>query len=210
MITNILTTLIVLSLIFSGCSKKDETKDQSQSSSQKIEETSQNKSEKETQPEVTVTRTDTADDSQENSIILTTIDDKKIKLLGTQNGITFQGYEDKVVILDFFATWCPPCKASLPHLVDLQKKYNEKVQFLGILMEENKDMQEIRAFAKKYNINFPVTNSPENFSLSSALGGVRSLPTTVIYDKEGNYFKHYLGAIPVEMLDAEIKKVLNK
>ena len=78
------------------------------------------------------------------------------------------------------------------------------------LMEEDKDNQEVIDFSKEHQINFPVLNSKENFLLSQALGGIRSLPTLVMYDKTGNYFIHYTGAAPEEMIESDIKKALAK
>jgi len=79
-----------------------------------------------------------------------------------------------------------------------------------VLMEENKDNLELDDFIKEFKINYPVLNSKENFFLSQALGGIRSLPTIVIYDKNGAYFTHYLGAAPEEMLESAIEKALKK
>jgi hypothetical protein len=77
-------------------------------------------------------------------------------------------------------------------------------------MEENKDDLEIQKFEKEMGINFPVANSPANFALSQALGGIRSLPTMVMYDTKGDYFTHYVGAAPQEMIEADIQRAINK
>jgi len=143
-------------------------------------------------------------------LTLTDTTGKTYRLEATENGIKFEGLKDQVVLLDFFATWCPPCRAEMPHLVNLQNKYAGKIQILSILMEEDKDNSEVISFAKEYNLNFPILNSKENFLLSQALGGIRSLPTLVMYDKEGNYFQHFVGAAPEEMIEADIKKALAK
>ena len=75
-------------------------------------------------------------------------------------------------------------------------------------MEDNKEDITIQKFEKLMQINYPIANSPENFLLSDALGGIKSLPTTVMYDKRGNYFTHYVGAVPQEMIEADIQRAL--
>jgi len=193
MITKLLISLLTLGLFLTACDKKE----------------SHNVTEKHTQTVTSTTKEKTAT-SQENILTLTATDGKKFALAAKESGIDFKGLEGKIVVLDFFATWCPPCRAEMPHLVNLQKKYNGKIQILSVLMEEEKPNEEAIRFAKDHNLNFPVLNSKENFLLSQALGGIRSLPTLVIYDKAGNYFQHYVGAAPEEMIEADIKKALAK
>ncbi len=188
MITKLLISLLTIALFFTACEKKEET-------STKVN----TKTEKQSEQKTTA-----------NILTLTDTEGKTYKLKATENGITFEGLENQVVLLDFFATWCPPCRAEMPHLVNLQKKYNGKVQILSVLMEEDKDNQDVISFAKEYALNFPILNSKENFLLSQALGGIRSLPTLVMYDKNGNYFQHYVGAAPEEMIESDIKKALAK
>jgi thiol-disulfide isomerase/thioredoxin len=188
MITKLTVTLILLTLLATGCEKK---------------ETPPTKNETKINKEAPAK-------TAANILTLTATDGKTFKLEATENGIKFDGLENQVVLLDFFATWCPPCRAEMPHLVNLQNKYNGKIQILSVLMEEDKDNAEAIAFGEEYHLNFPILNSKENFFLSQALGGIRSLPTLVMYDKSGNYFTHYTGAAPEEMIEADIKKALAK
>jgi thiol-disulfide isomerase/thioredoxin len=188
MITKFIPIILVSILLLSGCGKKDENntdKESRATTAQKQEEVS-------------------------NIINLKTTDDKVIKLTALSNGISFDDYKGKIVLLDFFATWCPPCRAEIPHLVDIQNTFKDHVQIIGILMEESKTNEEIETFRQTQNMNFPVTNSKENFILSNALGGIKSLPTMVMYDKNGEYFTHYVGAAPQEMIEADIQKALTK
>ncbi len=145
-----------------------------------------------------------------NIINLKTTDHQVIKLTALENGIEFEKYRGKIVLLSFFATWCPPCRTEIPHLNAIQKIYKDDLQIIAILMEESKSNAEITAFIQDYQMGYPVTNSPENFLLSDALGGIRSLPTLVIYDRHGEYSTHFVGAAPQEMIEAEIKKAMAK
>ncbi len=191
--TLIAAIFLFMTLIFGGCNKKSEEK----ASAEAVQHEE---------------RTDAAQQEAEgpSTITLHTTGGEDILLTATPKGIIFGGYEGKVVLLDFFATWCPPCRAELPHLADIQNAYKGKVQIIGILMEENKEDLEIQKFEKEMGINFPVANSPANFALSDALGGIRSLPTMVMYDTKGDYFTHYVGAAPQEMIEADIQRALNK
>ncbi|RUM65830.1 MAG: TlpA family protein disulfide reductase [Sulfurospirillum sp.] len=187
-------SLLGFLLLFGGCERKKE---------QQQNETRSSVSQKSAQSEA-------KEKEAPSTITLHTTNGEEILLTATPKGIIFKGYEGKIVILDFFATWCPPCRAEIPHLNDIQNAYKGKVQIIGILMEENKDDLEIQQFEENMGINYPVANSPANFALADALGGIRSLPTMVMYDKNGDYFTHYVGAVPQEMIEADIQRALTK
>jgi len=150
----------------------------------------------------------TKEASKNEPLTLKSLDGKEIVVTPTEKGFTFSGYENKVVLVNFFATWCPPCKAEIPHLNNLQEKYKENFVIISVLLEENKSNEEIASFMKYHAINYIVTNSPENFKFAQNVGGVKNIPLMFLYDKSGNYSTHYVGAIPEEMIDADIKKVL--
>ena len=148
------------------------------------------------------------DEVKNEKITLKDINGKEIIVTPIEKGFTFSGYENKVVLVNFFATWCPPCKAEIPHLNNLQEKYKDKFVIISVLLEENKSNEEIANFAKYNNANFIITNSPDNFKFAQSVGGVKNIPLMFLYDKNGKYSTHYVGAIPEEMIDADIKKVL--
>ncbi|WP_333803787.1 TlpA family protein disulfide reductase [Sulfurospirillum sp.] len=141
-------------------------------------------------------------------IVLQDISGKEIVVTSLEKGFSFAGYENKIILVNFFTTWCPPCKAEIPHLVSLQEKYKENFVIISVLLEENKSNEEINSFMKYNNINYVITNSLENFKLAQSAGGVKNIPLMFLYDKNGKYSTHYVGAIPEEMIDADIKKVL--
>lgn len=141
-------------------------------------------------------------------VILKSVDGQEIIATPTPKGFTFSGYENKVVLINFFATWCPPCKAEIPHLNNLQEKYKDNFVIISVLLEENKSNEEVASFMKYNAINYIITNGAENFKFAQSVGGVKNIPLMFLYDKTGNYSTHYVGAIPEEMLDADIKKVL--
>ncbi|MBL0702956.1 MAG: TlpA family protein disulfide reductase [Sulfurospirillum sp.] len=143
-----------------------------------------------------------------NSIVLKDIFGKEIRVKSLENGFIFQGYEEKIVLINFFTTWCPPCRAEIPHLNNLQKKYKDDLKIISVLLEKNKSNEDIINFINKNDIEFTITNSKDNYKLAKEVGGVRSIPLMLIYDRDGKYSQHYTGAVPEEMIDVDIKRIL--
>lgn len=127
-----------------------------------------------------------------------------------KEGLRFEGLEDKVVLVDFFATWCPPCKATVPHLINLQNRYKEDFEILGVLVNDEKSNAELQEYTDENGINYTIYNSDENYRFADALGGIKSIPFMILYDTNGNYFTHYIGAVPEEMIASDIEKALEK
>jgi len=148
------------------------------------------------------------EETKREKIVLQDVSGKEIVVTSRDKGFSFAGFENKVVLVNFFTTWCPPCKAEIPHLNNLQEKYKDNFVIISVLLEENKSNEEISNFIKYNNINYIITNSIENFKLAQSAGGVKNIPLMFLYDKNGKYSTHYVGAIPEEMIDADIKKVL--
>jgi len=89
----------------------------------------------------------------------------------------------RVVLLDIWATWCPPCRAEIPRLIDLQKKFNGKdVLIVGVSVDQKKS--DVVDFAKKQRINYTVAHDSGGDKVGRPYG-VRSIPTTYIIDKKG-------------------------
>ena len=141
---------------------------------------------------------------------LTTTNDKEIVIKVTKEAWIFENYKGKAILLNFFATWCPPCKAEIPHLNDLQKKYGDDFQVISVLVERDKPNSYVNQFIKKFKINYPLTNSNVNFQLADAVGGVSSIPAMFLFNKEGVVVQNYVGAVASEILESDIKKTLGK
>lgn len=144
------------------------------------------------------------------NIELTGVDGKKLNMINTGSGFKFQEIENKTVLVVFFATWCPPCKAEIPHLVSLQEKYKNDFAVVAVLVEENKPNAEMANFIEENHINYFVANSPANFEAAEAVGGVKGIPAMFMYDKNGVKTAHYAGATPEEIIEQDIKKSLGK
>ena len=146
---------------------------------------------------------------------LENIDGSKIKIIAKEDGIEFKDINSSVVMIDFFATWCPPCKAEIPHLVNLQDKYKKRFKIVGILLEKNKNLGDLKRFLDEYKINYFVSKSADNFELAkivyAAVQAPRDMPIPLmVMFKNGKYVTHYLGAVPEEMIETDIKKALGE
>ncbi len=176
--------LSILSILFfTGCDSKNENKDKTEVKEEK---------------------------SNQKAIILKTTDNIKLNVSIEDNKIIFKDYPNKIVLVNFFATWCPPCKAEIPNLINLQNTFKNDFVVISVLLEQNKDNIELAQFIKNYNINYQVTNSKGNFLLSDAMGGITSIPTMFMLDKNSEIFQKYVGIVPVEMMETDIKKLLGK
>ncbi|HDL65102.1 MAG TPA: TlpA family protein disulfide reductase [Proteobacteria bacterium] len=121
--------------------------------------------------------------------------------------IKLSDYRGKVIILDFWATWCPPCRKEIPDFVELQKEYGDKgLIILGISLDQN-PKQALPAFIKKYKVNYPILLT--DGKVDKSYGGVTGIPTTFIIDRKGEIYKHYVGFRPKHVFATDIKALLN-
>lgn len=109
-------------------------------------------------------------------------------------------YRGKVVLLNFWATWCGPCRVEMPYFVDWQKQYGPaRFQVIGMSMDDASP--EVVAFLAKTKLNYPVVMGDE--AIGAAYGGVLGLPVTFLIDRKGNIRARYQGAIdPVQVKKA--------
>jgi cytochrome c biogenesis protein CcmG/thiol:disulfide interchange protein DsbE len=115
-------------------------------------------------------------------------------------------FAGKVVILDFWATWCPPCRAEIPGFIELQEKYGKKgLQIVGVSLDEG-GPQAVAAFVRKTGMNYPVVMGDE--SVVNAFGGVRALPTTFVIDRAGKIAVRHEGYASKDALEQILKKLL--
>jgi len=115
--------------------------------------------------------------------------DFTLKTLDGQE-MTLSKLKGKVVLLDFWATWCAPCREAIPHLINLQKTYQAKgVEVIGMSVDRG-DVETVRRFVKSMDIPYPIMLTPEEVSRNY---GVTALPTTILIDKEGKIRQKLLG-----------------
>ncbi|MDX4027846.1 TlpA family protein disulfide reductase [Aliarcobacter skirrowii] len=141
---------------------------------------------------------------------LKTTDNSTINITLKDNKILLENSDNKIVLLNFFTTWCPACKAQFSNLVKLQDIFQNDIIIVGVLLEDLKSDEELLQFITKYDINHPITNSSNGIELAKELGGIKAIPKLFILDKEGNIFETITGISPTEMLDIKIKKLLER
>ncbi len=141
-------------------------------------------------------------------------ENETVKAILHHKGISFE-VKEPVVMVNFFATWCPPCKAEIPHLINLQNRYRNRFKIIAILVEENVPNRVIERFKKNYGINYFVSNSAKNMKIASFAADMLhqpqnfSIPMMILLVK-GKYFRHYIGMVPEEMLESDIKEALKE
>ena len=139
---------------------------------------------------------------------LKTNNQKILEVTKIGNQMIFKGYENKIVLLNFFATWCAPCKREIPHLNILRKKYNKDFEIIAVLLEQSKSQKDLDEFISYYQITYPVTNRYDNIRLAQSIGGIKTIPTMFMYAKDGSLIQKFTGVIPQEMLEDYIKNAL--
>jgi len=120
--------------------------------------------------------------------------------------VSMSDYLGKVVLVDFWATWCPPCQEMIPVLSDLHKAYSGKgLVILGISLD-NEGLGKLGTFVHEKMIPYKVVMGDRR--ISNAFGGVSSIPTLYIVDREGRLVRKLTGAHSYGELEEQVKKYL--
>jgi cytochrome c biogenesis protein CcmG/thiol:disulfide interchange protein DsbE len=120
--------------------------------------------------------------------------------------VAMKDLANKVVVVDFWATWCPPCREEIPHLNKLYAELKGKgFEIVGISMDhEGTDV--VKEFARELRIEYPIVMGDEEDA--EAFGGIMGLPTTFIIDRSGNIVKKYVGLPPAGDMEQLIKELV--
>jgi len=114
-------------------------------------------------------------------------------------------FDGKVVIVNFWATWCPPCKEEIPGFIELQKKYSDKgLAVIGVSLDEQGPPL-VKQFTTKFGVNYPVVIG--NWKLLHDFGGT-AIPTTIIIDRSSNVVGKHVGFASQETFEREIVPLL--
>ncbi len=141
-------------------------------------------------------QSDTVEQEYENDFTLQNLEGDQVSL---------SDYEGKLVVLNFWATWCPPCREEIPDFIEVYSNYRDRgVQFLGV---SNEDQDTLSSFVQEYGINYPILIDG---SVDTIMGqwGIRALPTTFILDHNGEVLSSHVGLLTKQQLENELDKWL--
>jgi thiol-disulfide isomerase/thioredoxin len=128
-------------------------------------------------------------------IVMTDVDGKTISTAALKG---------KVVIVNFWATWCPPCRAEIPDLIALQNKYKDQLQIIGISDDEDPPAT-VKKWAAEHRMNYPIVMS--NDELRKVFTGVAALPTSFIINRETRVVQRHVGMLMAAMTEAETRQL---
>ncbi|MCZ7602953.1 MAG: TlpA family protein disulfide reductase [Melioribacteraceae bacterium] len=123
--------------------------------------------------------------------------------------ISLSEFQGKVVIVDFWATWCPPCRKGVPDLIQLQNEYDQVV-VIGISLDAvsrgGATANDVVPFMKEYGINYPIVKGDMN--VIQQYGGIQSIPTSFVIDRRGFVVARHVGLASIETYRSDIEKAL--
>jgi thiol-disulfide isomerase/thioredoxin len=120
--------------------------------------------------------------------------------------VSLSGWRGKLVLLDFWASWCAPCIVELPHLIDLQKRYSGRLQVIGVSMDD--DARAAKDVMARYRINYPVVMG--DVALGKLYGGVLGLPEIYLIGCDGKIITSWRGDFKPGELDTAIATALHR
>jgi thiol-disulfide isomerase/thioredoxin len=131
--------------------------------------------------------------------------DLKVKDLDGRE-LTLQMFKGKVVLLNFWATWCGPCRAEISGLIRIQEAYKDRLQIIGMDVDDD-DAERLRTFVKDKRINYPVAMT--SVPMRIAYGGIGALPTLFVINQEGKMVQKHVGLFDPALYEIEVRALLN-
>jgi thiol-disulfide isomerase/thioredoxin len=119
--------------------------------------------------------------------------------------LTLAALQGKVILLNFWATWCGPCRAEVPDLIALQERYKDRLQIIGLNVDDD-DAAEIQKYVDETGINYPVAMTSNDVRIQ--YGGIPALPTSFVLDTEGRVVQKHVGLWNPAVYETEIRALL--
>jgi thiol-disulfide isomerase/thioredoxin len=120
--------------------------------------------------------------------------------------VKLSSFKGKVILLNFWATWCGPCKAEIPGFVELQKKYAKDLVVLGLSVDDTVD--KLKPYATQYKINYPILVGLGREDVQDAYGPMWGIPVSFLIGRDGRICKKHMGIAPKAQFEREIKALL--
>ena len=120
--------------------------------------------------------------------------------------ISLDAYKGKVVLLNFWATWCGPCRAEIPSLIRMQEAYKDRLQIIGMDVDDDNE-ERLRAFVKNQGINYPVAMTSDAVRL--AYGGIAALPTVFVINRDSKVVQKHVGLFNPALYEIETRALLD-
>ncbi len=118
----------------------------------------------------------------------------------TGKPVSIAALRGKVVLINFWATWCPPCREEIPSLIELQKKYKDQLQIVGVAQDSG-SAADVRQFMQANGMNYPsVLSTPE---IEKLFPGIYALPTTFMLDRDGRIAQKHVGLLNTSVTELE-------
>ncbi len=128
--------------------------------------------------------------------------------LKDMNGVdvNLASFKGKVILLNFWATWCGPCKAEIPGFVELQKQYAKDLVVLGLSVDD--PVEKLKPYAAQYKMNYPVLVGLGREDIQDAFGPIYGIPASFLIGRDGRICKKHMGIAPKAQFEREIKALL--
>lgn len=116
--------------------------------------------------------------------------------------VSLSSYKGKVVLLNFWATWCGPCKAEIPGFVEIQEKYKDQLVIVGFSVDDT--AEKARDYATQYKMNYPILLGEGREDVQDAYGPIWGIPASFIISKDGRVCRKHLGIAPKAVFEKEV------
>ena len=205
--------LILITFFFISC---DNEKDTNQTTSIHTKTTIQNETKKNSQKIVPIQIDSQKVTPKEYKFLFHDLQQQSTTLHIKDDVYHFSNIKQPIIMIAFFATWCPPCRGQIPHLSNLQKKFQKHLFILSALVHDDTSNEKLNKFMIAQKARFFIASEEkENLEFANfitpklGLSKEFPLPLMILF-VNGKYFTHYEGMMPEEMIESDIKQVLKK